>query len=337
MKVWTTTGDGIDALTATDAARPRPGAGQVLVQLKAWSLNYRDLLVIQGESTWRPAHPVIPLTDGAGVVTQIGDGVTRLVPGDRVSAMCLPYWRSGPLTQDNYHSPIGGPKEPGMLADYVVLDQQHVEIVPHSLDDHEAATLPIAALTAWHAVATRCRVRPGNRVLIHGTGGVALFALQIAVALGAEVIVSTSSEPKAKRVVELGASQAINRGATKDVALDVLEWTGGTGVDHVIETVGGGNLNLSLRSVKIGGSIAFIGLLAGVSAPVNTYDFVTKNVDLHGIETGSAEMYRDMASFIDERRIKPVIDDILPVTDVHAALHRLSTGDHFGKIVLAAD
>jgi NADPH:quinone reductase-like Zn-dependent oxidoreductase len=337
MRVWKTSGDGIDALTAIDTATLKPGAGQVLVELNAWSLNYRDLLVIQGESTWRPTLPVTPITDGAGVVVEVGQGVSRLAPGDRVSAMCLPYWRSGPLTRENYHSPTGGPKEPGMLADYVVLDEDHLEVVPRSLSDEEAATLPIAALTAWHAVAIRCKVRRGDRILIHGTGGVALFALQFALALGGEVIVSTSSEAKAQRVVALGASRAIDRSATEDVAREVLEWTGGRGVDHVVETVGGQNLNLSLQSVRIGGSIAFIGLLAGVSAPINTYEFVTRNVDLHGIETGSAEMYRGMADFIDEHEIRPVIDHVLPVTEVQAALHRLAAGDHFGKIVLTAD
>jgi NADPH:quinone reductase-like Zn-dependent oxidoreductase len=337
MRLWTTSGDGIDSLAVAQVQRPDPGPGQVLVQLRAWSLNYRDLLVIRGESTWRPAAPVTPISDGAGTVSEVGAGVTRVIPGDRVSAMFLPFWRSGPLTEDVYHSPTGGPRQPGVLADYVVLDQDHLEVVPRSLDDSEAATLPIAALTAWHAVVVRCKVRPGDRVLIHGTGGVALFALQFSVALGAEVIMSTSSRTKAQRVIELGAARAVDRRTTPDVAEAVLDWTGGRGAEHVIETVGGENLNRSLKSVAIGGSIAFIGLIAGLSAPINTYEFVTKNVDLHGIETGSAEMYRDMASFIDRHQITPVIDDVLPVTDVQAALHRLARGDHFGKIALRAD
>lgn len=337
MKAWTTAGDGVEALRVAEVPEPRPGEGQVLVGMRAWSVNYRDLLVIGGESAWRPERPLTPLSDGVGIVTEVGEGVTRVAPGDRVSPMFLPYWRSGPLTQDVYHSPTGGPSAPGVLADYVVVDQDHVATVPESLTDQEAATLPIAALTAWHAVVVRCKVRSGNRVLIHGTGGVALFALQFAVALGAEVIVNTSSEAKAERVMELGARGVVNRRETPDVGQAVLDWTNGVGADQVIETIGGENLNHSLRAVRVGGSIAFIGLIAGLSAPVNTYEFVTKCIDVYGIETGSAEMYRDLARFIDDHQIKPAIDTVLPVTEVRSALHRLDAGGHFGKIVLTAD
>jgi len=336
MKAWITAGDGIDGLRAVELPRPSPGRGEVAVEMRAWSLNYRDLLVIRGESTWRPAAPITPISDGAGVVVETGDGVARVTPGDRVSAMFLPHWRKGPLTEDVYHSPTGGPTSPGgVLADYIVLPEEHLEHVPTSLTDPEAATLPIAALTAWHAVAVRCDVRPGDRVLVHGTGGVALFALQIATALGAQVLVSTSSERKAARLHDLGAARAVNRHET-DVAAAALEWTDGRGVDHVIETVGGENLNTSLRAVAIGGSIAFIGLIAGLSAPINTYEFVTKNIELHGIETGSAQMYADLARFIDNHGLKPVIDSTYPATQIAAALRRLERGGHFGKIVLTA-
>ena len=173
-------------------------------------------------------------------------------------------------------------------------------------------------------------------MLIHGTGGVALFALQFATALGAEVMVTTSSEEKMERVLKLGAARVVNRHETPDIAKAALDWTGGRGVDHVIETVGGANLNQSLSAVAVGGTIAFIGLIAGLSAPVNTYEFVTKNIHLHGIETGSAAMYRDVADFIDDHQIKPVLDAVLPAADVRTALRRLEAGAHFGKIVLTA-
>ena len=232
----------------------------------------------------------------------------------------------------SYRSPIGGPVAPGVLARFLVLDQDHVEAVPSSLD---AASLPIAALTAWHAVAVRSQVGRDDSVLVHGTGGVAMFALRFATALGARVAVTTSSSAKAVRLAELGADHVIDHRGS-DVADEVLRWTEGRGVDHVVETVGGANLNQSLRAVRIGGSIAFIGLLAGLSAPINTYELVTKNVELHGIETGSAEMYRDMVRFIDAHSIKPVIDSIAPLADVKDALRRLESGDHFGKVVLVA-
>jgi NADPH:quinone reductase-like Zn-dependent oxidoreductase len=337
MRQWLTAGDGIGELRMTSVPVPEPAPHEVLIRIEALSLNYRDLLVINGEAAWRPAKPVVPVSDAAGTVTATGTEVTRFAAGDRVSAMFLPHWRTGPLTAGVYHSPTGGPDTPGMLADYVTLDQDQIEAVPRTLDATQAATLPIAALTAWHAVAVRCRVAAGDRVLVHGTGGVALFAVQFATALGAQVAVTTSSEQKASRVAGLGAAHVIDYRRTPDVAQQILDWTDGRGVDHVIETVGGASLNQSLRAVRISGSIAFIGLLGGISAPVNTYELVTKNVELHGIETGSAQMYQDMTRFIDDRHLTPVIDSIAPLTDIQPALHRLAAGGHFGKIVLTTD
>jgi NADPH:quinone reductase-like Zn-dependent oxidoreductase len=334
MSQWLTAGDGIDGLRMSAVPRPQPAPGQLLVRVDAVSLNYRDLLVIEGRSTWRPPRPVRPISDGAGTVVAIGTGVTRFRPGDRVSAMFLPHWRSGPLTAEVYHSPIGGPVTPGMLADYVVLDEDRAEAVPRTLDPTQAATLPVAALTAWHAVAVRCRVGPSDTVLVHGTGGVALFALQFATAFGARVAVTTSSAAKASRLADLGAAHVIDYRRSPDVAHEVVEWTGGRGVDHAVETVGGANLNQSLRSVRIGGSIAFIGLLGGVRGDIDTYELVTKNVDLYGIETGSAQMYRDMTRFIDENRLTPVVDSVHSTAQIQAALRRLAAGSHFGKIVL---
>jgi NADPH:quinone reductase-like Zn-dependent oxidoreductase len=336
MRQWLTAGDGIDGLRQETVQVPEPGPREVLIRVEAVSLNYRDLLVINGEQGWRPRRPIVPVSDAAGVIAAVGGDVTRFAAGQRVSAMFLPHWRSGPLTSEVYRRPTGGPDSPGMLAGYVALGEDQIEAVPGTLDAAASATLPIAALTAWHAVAVRCQAGPGDRVLVHGTGGVALFALQFAAALGAEVAVTTSSEDKAERVAKLGAAHVIDR-RVHDVARQVLEWTDGRGVDHVIETVGGANLNDSLRAVRIGGSIAFIGLLGGKQAEINTYEFVTKNVELHGIETGSAEMYRDMARFIDTRQLTPVTDIAGPFAAVRPALRRLAAGGHFGKIVLTAD
>jgi NADPH:quinone reductase-like Zn-dependent oxidoreductase len=305
----------------------------VLVRTDALAINYRDLMVIRGESGWRPERPVVPVSDAAGTVTAVGAGVTRFEVGDRVSAMFLPYWRSGPLTAEVYHSPTGGPVTPGMAAEYVVLDEGHAEAVPRTLDAAQAATLPIAALTAWHAVAGRCQVGAGDTVLVHGTGGVALFAMQFAIALGARVAVTTGSPGKAARVEDLGAALTVDY-RRSDVAAEIMEWTGGRGADHVIETVGGENLNVSLRAVRIGGSVAFIGLLGGLRADVATYQFVTRNVELHGVETGSAEMYRAMSGFIDEHRLVPVIDSAFPFADLRSALRYLEGGGHLGKIVI---
>jgi len=337
MTAWLTTGDGIDRLVATAAPVPVPGPSEVLVRVTAWSLNYRDLLVVNGVEGWRPPRPVVPVSDAVGIVAAVGKDVDRYRLGDRVSAAFLPRWRSGPLTPDVYSRPTGGPLNRGMLADWVTIEQDEAVLAPHTLTDVEAATLPVAAVTAWHAVVARLRVAAGESVLIHGTGGVALFALQLCLALGARPIITSSSDDKLERLSALGAADGVNYRTTPDVAGAVLDLTHGTGADHVVETVGGENLNTSLAAVRIGGTIAFVGLLAGLAARVNTYDFVTKNVTLHGIETGSQDMYQQMAAFIDAHRLKPVLDSTYPVSSAREALHHLAAGGHLGKIVLAPD
>jgi len=334
MTAWTTRGDGIDNLRPDQVPIPVPGPGQLLVKMSAVSLNYRDLLVIGGVDGWKPATEVVPISDGAGVVVAVGPQVSRFAIGDRVSAIFLPKWHRGPLTREVYRSPIGGPANRGMLADYIVVDQHDASRSPAGLDDAQAATLPVAAVTAWHAIAGRSRVRAGDTVLIHGTGGVALFALQFATALGAHVAITSSSDDKLDRARALGAKETINYRTHPDVAAQVLDRTGGDGVDHVIETIGGDNLNHSLRAVKIGGTISFIGLIAGKAARINTYEFVTKNVTLHGIETGSRDLFDDMARFIDQHAIQPVIDSTFPSSQIRNALKHLESGGHFGKIVV---
>ena len=336
MNAWTTRGDGIENLRREQVPIPTPGPAQVLMRMAAWSLNYRDLLVIGGVEGWKPATDIVPVSDGVGIVIAAGPEVTRLQVGDRISATFLPQWRVGPLTRDDYTRPVGGPVNRGMLAEYVLVDEDEAARTPASLTDAQAATLPVAAVTAWHAIERRSHVQPEDTVLIHGTGGVALFALQLAVALGARVAITSSSDAKLARARALGAAETINYRATSDLALRVLDWSGSDGVDHVIETIGGDNLNLSLQAVKVGGSISFIGLIAGQTANVNTYDFVTKNVTIHGIETGSREMYEELAAFIDERHVQPIIDSTLSVDQVVNALAHLRSGRHFGKIVLTA-
>jgi NADPH:quinone reductase-like Zn-dependent oxidoreductase len=245
----------------------------------------------------------------------------------------LPHWRTSRLTAQTYVDPVGGPVTRGMLAEYVVIDEQEAVAAPRTLSDAEAATLPIAGVTAWHAVVVRGAVAASNTVLVHGTGGVSLFALQFARAHGARVAITSSSEDKLQRARALGAELTVNY-RTQDVAGAILEWTGGDGADLVVDTVGGENLNLSLRAVRIGGRIAFIGLIAGRAAQVNTYEFVTRNVSVEGIETGSREMYERMAEFIDAHDIHPVIDSVSASGDVRDALHRLQAGGAFGKLVL---
>ncbi|MFG2577605.1 NAD(P)-dependent alcohol dehydrogenase [Streptomyces sp. NPDC048481] len=334
MTAWTTRGDGIDRLSAVRVPVPEPGPTEVLVKMAAVSLNYRDLLVVGGVDHWSPDRDVVPVSDGVGSVAAVGSAVTRWQPGDRVSAGFLPRWRSGPLTEDTYVSPVGGPVNRGMLAEYVLVEQDEAVRTAQSLDDVHAATLPVAGVTAWHAVGRRSRVRPGETVLVHGTGGVALFAAQLTLALGATPVVTSGSDEKLDRLRALGVDRTVNYRRTEDLAAEVLRMTGGEGVDHVVETVGGDNLNRSLEAVKVGGSISFIGLIAGREANIDVYRFVTRNVTVHGIETGSLEMLEELAAFVDEHGITPVIDSVHPAERVQDALRHLEGGGHFGKIVV---
>jgi NADPH:quinone reductase-like Zn-dependent oxidoreductase len=334
MKVYTTLGDGIDRLKLNELPEPKIEPNQVLVKMTAVSLNYRDLLVIKGIESWKPAAPRIPISDGVGEIVALGEGVSRFRTGDRVAGIFLPKWLDGELTKEKYVLPLGGAANDGVLAEYVSFDEQAVVKIPKNLSDEEAAALPVAALTAWHAVVRRSNVQPGETVLIQGTGGVALFATQFVRAVGGLPLVISSSDEKLEKAKKLGASSIVNYKQFPDWEERILEITNGKGVDHVIETVGGENLNRSLNAVKLSGTISFIGLIAGLSAPINTYQFVTKNVRLHGIETGSREMFEEMNRFIEEKQLKPVIDKTFVRDEIQEALKYLESGRHFGKIAI---
>jgi NADPH:quinone reductase-like Zn-dependent oxidoreductase len=334
MKVYTTLGDGIDRLKQSDSPIPKIKAGEILVKMTAASLNYRDLLVINGAKGWKPATPRIPVSDGVGEIVEIGENVSRWNIGDRVAGIFLPLWRDGNLTAEKYVLPLGGAAADGVMAEYVAFDEQTVVKIPNGLSNAEAATVPVAALTAWHAVARRSRVQPGETVLIQGTGGVALFAAQFVRSFGGLPMVISSSDEKLEKVLKLGATKTVNYKKFPVWEEQILELTNGKGVDHVIETVGGENLNRSLNAVKLNGTISFIGLIAGLKAPINTYQFVTKNVSIHGIETGSREMFEEMNLFIEQHKIKPVIDEIFAFDKICEALKYIEGGTHFGKVVI---
>lgn len=334
MRAYTTLGDGIDGLKLDERPAPEPKDGEVLIRMRAAALNFRDLLVVKGTGRWKPATPRVPVSDGAGEVVAVGGRVSRWKVGDRVVGVFLPRWLDGDLTAEKGSSPLGGAAADGVLAEYVAFAEQAVVKSPDNLSDAEAATLPVAALTAWHAVARRSRVRSGETVLIQGTGGVSLFALQFVAALGARPVVISSGDEKLDRAKGLGAWATINYKTFPAWEEKVIELTAGVGVDHVVEVVGGENLNRSLDAVKISGTISFIGLIAGMSAPVNTYQFVTKNVRIHGIETGSREMFEEMNRFIEQHGLRPVIDSTFAFDEAKAALKYLESGAHFGKVVL---
>lgn len=333
MKIFTTLGDGIERLKLNEQPKPLVKPNEILVKMTAASLNYRDLLVINGVKNWKPIAPRIPISDSVGEITAIGANVKRWKIGERVAGIFLPKWIDGELTAENKSIALGGSATDGVLAENVTFDEQSVVKIPDSLSDIEAATLPVAAITAWHAI-RRSKVQKGETVLIQGTGGVSLFALQFAHALGALPIVISSSDEKLKKAQELGAIATVNYKIFPDWEEKILEITNGKGVDHVIEVVGGENLNKSLIAVKVSGTISFIGLIAGLNAPIDTYQFVMKNVSIYGIETGSREMFEEMNSFIEKHQIKPIIDKTFAFNEIRAALKYLESGAHFGKIVI---
>jgi NADPH:quinone reductase-like Zn-dependent oxidoreductase len=334
MKAFTTLGDGIAALKRVERPTPVPGRGEILVKMTAAALNFRDLLVINGTASWKPDAPRIPVSDGVGVVVAVGDQVTRFRTGDRVAGIFLPKWLDGEFTPEKGVAALGGAAADGVLAEYRVFDEQAAVGVPGHLTDVEAATLPDAAVTAWHAVRRRSCVRSGDRVLIQGTGGVSVFAMQFVHALGGQTIVLSSSDEKLERARALGAAGTINYKRVPDWEEEVLTRTGGRGVDHVIEVVGGENLNRSLRAVRVSGTISFIGALAGLSAPIDTIQIAAKNVCIHGIETGSRDMFEEMNRFIASHQLRPVIDRTYPVSEFPQALTYLASGQHFGKVAV---
>jgi NADPH:quinone reductase-like Zn-dependent oxidoreductase len=322
----------LDGLVFTERREPEIGAQEVLVRLRAASLNYRDLLIVQGLYNPHLPLPIIPLSDGVGEIVAVGAEVAGLKPGDRVAGTFFEHWLSGELTDAGAKSALGGERD-GVLSEYIVLHQDGVVPVPEHLTDEEAACLPCAGLTAWNALSVQCDVGPGNWVLIQGTGGVALFALQFAKALGAQVILSSRSAEKLARAQALGADVLIDTTETPDWAEQVRKHTQGRGVDAVIELGGAGSLNQSLHAVRRSGIVCLIGVLAG-PGDVNIFPIIMNALRVQGVFVGSRQMFESMNQAIAQHRLKPVIDRVFPFTEARAALEYLGQGTHFGKICL---
>lgn len=333
MKAWEVQDSfGIDSLTLVDKPDPKPGPGQVLIKLAAWSLNYRDLMVVKGQYNPKIRFPFTPLSDGVGAVTAVGDGVTRVKVGDRVAGCFLQRWLDGPLDDAKGKSALGGGQQ-GMLAEYVVLHEDGVVHVPAHLSDVEAAALPCAALTAWNALVSSGNLKAGDSVLIQGTGGVSLFALQFARLHGARVIATSSKSDKLARVLTMGAADGINYKDTPEWGDKVRELTGGTGVDHVVEVGGAGTLGQSLKAVRTGGTISLIGVLSGVGQ-VNPVPILMKNVRVQGIFVGSRAMFEAMNRAVGLAKLTPVVDKSFGFSEAPAALKYMDSAAHFGKICI---
>jgi NADPH:quinone reductase-like Zn-dependent oxidoreductase len=332
MKAWRIeTNDGIDALKLIDLPSPEPKRGQVKVRIVASSINARDMNTVRAPAARNLPLPMIPNSDGAGEVIAVGEGVSRFKAGDRVATCFFARWPAGDISADAMASALGG-GEQGVLAEEVVLDEGALVRLPSNLSYREGATLTCAAVTAWNGLVARGGMKAGDTVLLLGTGGVSIFALQIATIFGARAIITSKSDEKLERARSMGAWQTINYGKRPDWEKAVLEMTGGRGVDHVVEVGGPGTLQKSIEAARIGGNVALIGVLT--QGEINPLPMMRKSLRLNGIYVGSREMFEDMNAAIEANGLQPVIDRTFAFTEAREAYHCMQSAGHFGKIVI---
>ena len=324
---------GYDNVVRAERADPMPGAGEVLLRMKAWSLNYRDLMVAKGSYGAPPPSGRIPLSDGVGEVAAIGAGVTRVKVGDRVAGIFMQKWIGGGIPQEASGSALGGAID-GMFAEYVVLSEQGVVHVPAHLSDEEAASLPCAAVTAWNALVREGNLKAGDTVVCLGTGGVSMIALAFAKMNGARVIMTSSSDQKLALAKELGADDVINYRTTPDWDKVVIEMTGGRGADIVVEVGGSGTLTKSINAVRLGGIVPLIGVLTGVAGDVNTAAILRRHIRVQGIYVGSREMFEEMNRAIALHGMRPAIGRSFGFEEAGAAYRYLDSAAHTGKVTI---
>jgi len=333
MKAWEIrSADGIDALHLAERPEPKPLPGQVLVQVKANSLNFRDLATVLDPLPRGFPLPRIPNSDGAGEVIAVGERVARWKVGDRVAGCFFQRWPDGDIDAAGNASALGGALD-GMLAERVALEEDGVVRVPEHLSYEEAATLPCAALTAWNALVERGRLKAGETVLILGTGGVSVFALQLCTMMGARAIVTSSSDAKLEKAKAMGAWATVNYARTPEWDAEATKLTGGRGVDHVVEVGGAGTLPRSLNATRISGHVALIGVLTG--GQINPAPILRKSIRVSGIYVGSRRMFEDMNRAVARAGLKPAIDRSFPFAEAPAAFHHLKGASHFGKVTIA--
>jgi NADPH:quinone reductase-like Zn-dependent oxidoreductase len=326
--------ESIDDLTLQEAPRPEPQRGQVLVRMHAWSLNYRDLMVATGRYGAGGTPPnLVPLSDGAGEVVEVGPGVRRVKPGDRVCPTFMQGWLGGEVIAEARQRALGGGVD-GVLAEYVLADQEDLVHFPAHLSYEEAATLPCAAVTAWNALFGGRRLQPGETVLVLGTGGVSIFALQFARLAGARVIATSSSAEKLARARALGAAEGVNYREHPEWHRQVQKLTDGRGVDYVVEVGGAGTLPRSIAAARVGGEVALIGVLTG--GEIDPTPIMRRNVTLRGIFVGSREMFEAMNRAIAQHALRPVIDKVFPFEQAQDAYRHLQGASHVGKVVIRA-
>ncbi|MDO9486712.1 MAG: NAD(P)-dependent alcohol dehydrogenase [Actinomycetota bacterium] len=326
MRAQVLTGGGVQGLEIRELPDPTPGPGQIAVRVGATSLNFRDLLMSRS-TTGR-----IPLSDGAGTVIAVGEGVTSVAEGDRVAGCFFQGWLDGKIEARYHEAALGGSID-GMLSEIVVLPDYGVVAAPRDWTDAQTATLPCAGLTAWNALVEGQQIRAGSTVLLLGTGGVSVFGLQFAKMMGARTIITSISDEKLERMHELGADETINYRNSENWERDVLDATDGLGVDLVIEVGGAQTLAKSMSCIRFGGEIALIGMVSG-QAEVNPFPLLSRSANLRGVYVGSQRMFNDMISAINVNTMQPLIDQAFPFEDAQSAYRHLRAQTHMGKVVI---
>ena len=323
---------GLENLRSIDLPDRKPGPGQAIVRVRACSVNYRDLVVAKGGYGRAVKPPLTPLSDGAGEVIAVGEGVKRVKPGDRVCGIFMQRWLEGDVDDDKWASAMGGGMD-GMLAEQVCISAEGLVLFPGHLSFEEASTLPCAAVTAWNALFRSGGLKPGESVVVLGTGGVSIFALQFSKIAGARVIATSGSDAKIERLRSMGAEVTINYKSTPEWDKPVREATGGIGADHVVEVGGAGTLPSSLRAVRRGGHVALIGVLTG-QGEMDPRPILVKSIRVQGIYVGSREIFEEMNRAIEAVRLTPVVDRVFPFEAAADAMKYMESGAHFGKVVI---
>ncbi len=335
MRAWQIENDdGIDALKLANVEMRDPGPDEVRFKVKASSLNRRDYNTVRAPSARNTPLPRIPNSDAAGEVIAVGTNVTEFKTGDRVASCFFKHWEGGRMRAETMQTALGGAQE-GMLSEETILPQTGLVSIPEHLSWEEASTLTVAGVTAWNALIVRGGLKAGDTVLVMGTGGVSIFALQFAKLMGAHVIITSKSDEKLERARELGADKTVNYADTPDWDEAIMDLTKGKGVDQVVEVGGPGTLQQSITATGFGGHIGMIGSL--LLGDVNVHPLLRKSIRLSGIFAGSREMFRDMNNAISVNKMRPIVDRVFSFTDARAAYHALGKDKHFGKLVIKLD
>lgn len=336
MKLFELRAFGLENLREAERPTPEPRAHEALIRVRAVSLNFRDLLVVQGKYNPKMKLPRVPLSDGAGEIVAVGANVSGWKVGDRVVVPFMPDWLEGEPAAEKSAGALGGDVD-GMLSEFVAVRADALLPIPGHLSFEEAATLPCAGVTAWNGLFVSGHLQPGKTLLLLGTGGVSLFGLQFGIMAGATVILTSSSEVKMEQARALGAHHTINYRTQPDWEKEVLKLTGGLGVDLTLEVGGAGTLSSTLRATRHGGEVSLIGVLSGGEGQVKTGLILHKSINIHGIYVGSRQMFVAMNAAISRHRLKPVIDRVFSFGETPEAFRHLESGQHFGKVVIRVD